>query len=156
MQNATTTPATKNVIIEGGYFSPSGNYSGLDAETSERYFIPGRLMQSKGWKTNEDVPAVFFAVLTEKTYNEVQKDALGKNKIGEDGQPIPVLDENGNVKTFTRLTVTKVYKTKEEHGDAVEAVATYHGYLEQRAAQAKATISVVSTVKANAVANAPM
>ncbi len=156
MQNATTVPTTKNVIIEGGSFTASGNYSGYDSETAERYFIPGRLMQSKGWKTNEDVPTVFFAVLTDKVYNEVQKNPDGSNKLDEKGQPIPVTDEDGNIKTFTRATITKVYKTKEEHGDAVEAKATYHGYLEQRAAQAKASISVVSTAKANAVANAPV
>ena len=156
MQNATTVPTTKNVIIEGGSFTSNGNFSGYDSETSERYFIPGRLMQSKGWATNADVPTVFFAVLTEKPYNEVEKDALGKNKLDGNGQVIPILDENGNPKTFTRLTVTKVYKTKEEHGDAIEAVASYHGYLEQRATQAKATISVVSNAKANAAANAPV
>lgn len=143
--------ATKNVIIEGGNFSTAGNFSGYDAETSERYFIPGRMMKAKGWATDAEVPTVFFAVLTNKEYN-VLTDELDAN-----GNRVPEIDkETGETKKFTRLTVTKIYKSKEEHGDAIEAVASYHGYLEHRASQAKASISVVSTKKADSVANAPV
>lgn len=156
MQNQTTVPATKNVIIDGGYFSPSGNFTGLDAETSERYFIPGRLMKAKGWATDKDVPSVFFAVLTNKEYREVEKNLDGTNKLDENGQVIVKLDSNGNEIKFTRDTITKVYATKEEHGAVIEAIAGYHGYLEAVAIQAKASVGAVSTAKADAVANAPM
>ena len=156
MQNATTVPATKNVIIDGGSFTATGNYSGYDAETSERYFIPARLMKAKGWTTEKDVPSVFFAVLTNKEYREVEKNLDGSNKLDEKGQVIPKLDTNGNEIKFTRDTITKVYATKEEHGAVIAALAGYHGYLEQVAIQAKANVSVVSTAKADAVANAPM
>ena len=141
---------TKNVIIEGGNFSPAGNYSGYDAESSQRYFIPGRMMKAKGWSTDAEVPTVFFAVLQNKEYNELT------DQVDAQGNRIPKLDDDGNIVKFTRLTVTKIYKTKEEHGDAIEAVASYHGYLEARATQAKASISAVNTTKANAVANAPI
>ena len=148
---------TKNVIIEGGNFSPAGNYSGYDAETNERYFIPGRMMKAKGWSTDAEVPTVFFAVLTNKQFNETSKDSAGKTIVDANGNPVPLVDsETGEIKTFTRLTVTKIYKSKEEHGDAIEAVASYHGYLEARATQAKASISAVNVTKANAVANAPI
>lgn len=156
MQNSQTVPTTKNVIIDGGSFSASGNYSGYDAETSDRYFIPGRLMKAKGWLTDKDVPTPFFAVLSNKQYNEVEKNPDGSNKLDEKGNVIPKLDANGNNITFWRETITKVYATKEEHGAVVSAIAGYHGYLEAVATQAKASISVVSTEKANAVANAPM
>jgi hypothetical protein len=143
--------ATKNVIIEGGNFSTAGNFSGYDAETSERYFIPGRMMKAKGWATDAEVPTVFFAVLTNKQYNVLT------DELDAEGNRVPEIDkETGEIKTFTRLTVTKIYKSKEEHGDAIEAVASYHGYLEHRATQAKASISVVSTKKADSVANAPV
>jgi hypothetical protein len=143
--------ATKNVIIEGGNFSTAGNFSGYDAETSERYFIPGRMMKAKGWATDAEVPTVFFAVLTNKQYNVLT------DELDAEGNRVPEIDsETGNAKKFTRLTVTKIYKSKEEHGDAIEAVASYHGYLEHRATQAKASISVVSTKKADSVANAPV
>ena len=149
--------ATKNVIIEGGNFSTAGNFSGYDAETSERYFIPGRMMKAKGWATDAEVPTVFFAVLTNRQFNETTKDSAGNTIVDANGNPIPLVDsETGEIKTFTRLTVTKIYKSKEEHGDAIEAVASYHGYLEHRATQAKASISVVSTKKADSVANAPV
>ena len=141
---------TKNVIIEGGNFSPAGNYSGYDAESSQRYFIPGRMMKAKGWSTDAEVPTVFFAVLQNKEYNELT------DEVDAQGNRIPKLDDDGNIVKFTRLTVTKIYKTKEEHGDAIEAVASYHGYLEARATQAKASISAVNVTKANAVANAPI
>lgn len=156
MQNSQTVPATKNVIIDGGSFTATGNYSGYDAETSERYFIPSRLMKSKGWLTDKDVPTPFFAVLTNKEYNEVEKNPDGSNKLDESGNAIPKLDGDGNVIKFTRPTITKVYATKEEHGAVVSAIAGYHGYLEAVATQAKASISVVSTAKANAAANAPV
>jgi hypothetical protein len=143
--------ATKNVIIEGGNFSTAGNFSGYDAETSERYFIPGRMMKAKGWATDAEVPTVFFAVLTNKEYNVLT------DELDAEGNRVPEIDkETGKTKKFTRLTVTKIYKSKEEHGDAIEAVASYHGYLEHRASQAKASISVVSTKKADSVANAPV
>jgi hypothetical protein len=143
--------ATKNVIIEGGNFSTAGNFSGYDAETSERYFIPGRMMKAKGWSTDAEVPTVFFAVLTNKQYNVLT------DELDAEGNRVPEIDkETGETKKFTRLTVTKIYKSKEEHGDAIEAVASYHGYLEHRATQAKASISVVSTKKADSVANAPV
>ena len=143
--------ATKNVIIEGGNFSTAGNFSGYDAETSERYFIPGRMMKAKGWATDAEVPTVFFAVLTNKQYNVLT------DELDAEGNRVPEIDkETGETKKFTRLTVTKIYKSKEEHGDAIEAVASYHGYLEHRASQAKASISVVSTKKADSVANAPV
>jgi hypothetical protein len=143
--------ATKNVIIEGGNFSTAGNFSGYDAETSERYFIPGRMMKAKGWATDAEVPTVFFAVLTNKQYNVLT------DELDAEGNRVPEIDkETGETKKFTRLTVTKIYKSKEEHGDAIEAVASYHGYLEHRATQAKASISVVSTKKADSVANAPV
>ena len=143
--------ATKNVIIEGGNFSTAGNFSGYDAETSERYFIPGRMMKAKSWTTDAEVPTVFFAVLTNKQYNVLT------DELDAEGNRVPEIDkETGETKKFTRLTVTKIYKSKEEHGDAIEAVASYHGYLEHRASQAKASISVVSTKKADSVANAPL
>lgn len=143
--------ATKNVIIEGGNFSTAGNFSGYDAETSERYFIPGRMMKAKSWTTDAEVPTVFFAVLTNKQYNVLT------DELDAEGNRVPEIDkETGETKKFTRLTVTKIYKSKEEHGDAIEAVASYHGYLEHRASQAKASISVVSTKKADSVANAPV
>ena len=143
--------ATKNVIIEGGNFSTAGNFSGYDAETNERYFIPGRMMKAKGWATDAEVPTVFFAVLTNKQYNVLT------DELDAEGNRVPEIDkETGETKKFTRLTVTKIYKSKEEHGDAIEAVASYHGYLEHRATQAKASISVVSTKKADSVANAPV
>jgi hypothetical protein len=143
--------ATKNVIIEGGNFSTAGNFSGYDAETNERYFIPGRMMKAKSWTTDAEVPTVFFAVLTNKQYNVLT------DELDAEGNRVPEIDkETGETKKFTRLTVTKIYKSKEEHGDAIEAVASYHGYLEHRASQAKASISVVSTKKADSVANAPL
>jgi hypothetical protein len=156
MPELLTVPATKNVIIDGGSFTATGNYSGYDAETSERYFIPARLMKAKGWTTEKDVPSVFFAVLTNKEYREVEKNLDGSNKLDEKGQVIPKLDAEGNEIKFTRDTITKVYATKEEHAAVISAVASYHGYLEQAYAQAKASIILVSAEKAEAVANAPM
>ena len=90
----------KKVEIVSGNFSTAGNYSGYD-DDGQRYFVPQRLMENHGWKTNEQVVFPFFA-----------KTAVNKiNPFDENNQP---LMKDGAPVIVDRPQVMSIYKTEQE------------------------------------------
>jgi len=87
--------------IVSGNFSAKDNFSAYD-DDSERYFVPKRLMETKGWLKDADVKFPFWAKTKVKQIGQL--DASGEPLLHEDGTPI-LLD---------RSQITSLFLTREE------------------------------------------
>ena len=101
----------KNYAIRSGNFTGNGNYSGYTA-LGERLFIHKNLLESMGWKKNEDVKFPFFAIGAVKQIGQLNED--GTPKTNADGSPVLV----------DRLQALSVYGSKESLVAAHVDVAT--------------------------------
>lgn len=131
--------SNKIFVITSGSFTEGGNFSGYNQE-AKRVHIAGRVMNNLGWTKASEVKYPFVVIAEEKTFNQ-----LSKEKDAQ-GNRLPMFKADGvTPETFTRLTALSAFANKETLADAQCEVATIEGYLEQRLAQAKASVSLDST-----------
>jgi hypothetical protein len=107
----------RKVEILSGNFTSAGNYSGYD-DDGLRYFIPKRLMEAKGFTSDEDVKLPFWTKAGIK-----ENDVLDPNQEPEldaKGKPIPLLtprvllNADGTHTKSTRLQVFSIFSSREE------------------------------------------
>jgi len=125
-------------VITSGSFTEGGNFSGYNQE-AKRIHVAGRVMNNLGWTKASEVKYPFVVIAEEKTFNQLslEKDEQGNRK--------PIFKADGvTPETFSRLTALSAFANKEALADAQCEVATIEGYLEQRLAQAKASVSLNS------------
>lgn len=118
------------VEILSGNFSEKGNFSAYD-EDGERYFIPKRLMESKGWAADADVQFPFWAKF--KTKQIGQLDANGDVLMDSNGVPVVV----------DRLQIASIFTDEQELIDRAVNKQTLKIKIEQ-AVRAKATAAGLS------------
>lgn len=85
------------VQVLSGNFSDKGNFSAYD-DDGERYFVPKRLMASKGWEKDEDVQFPFWAKFKVKQIGQL--DANGEVLMNSEGMPV-VVDRTQITSLFT-------------------------------------------------------
>lgn len=104
---------SKRYIIVGGHFSRNGNFIGITSN-NEKIHIYEIQMSLLNLKSIHDVTLPLFALGTIKTFPEL---------TGESGdtERKPIIKENGENKTFERLTAKVVYSSFDSLINAVYA-----------------------------------
>ena len=63
----------KTVTIVGGNFTANGNFSAYDVTGIDRIHIPGRLMESAGFKKGDTIKFPLYALVIEREFNTLDE-----------------------------------------------------------------------------------
>ena len=136
VKNPFFNPKTKKMNsyrIISGTFTAAGNFSGYTA-LGKRIHLFKRQMQSLGWSADSEVKFPFYAIAEEKTIGKL------------DANRQPVLDEQGNPVTDTRLTATAVFDSKDAITEACVEESTLGAEIKDSIAKAASSKGLTQEV----------